>query len=131
LAFPVAHEIKRKRGRPKGSINKGGRKMVNEKSETIIELDRPRTLKLTFNAFCDAEGVVGHSVLRQDLGLSEIRALLWAGLKHEDRTLTIQKVGELLGDGAKMAEVMNVVASAVNDFFAAGEAEGVGDTPTG
>jgi len=105
--------------------------MPNEKGETIIELDRPRVFKLTFNAFCDAEGVVGHAVLKADLGLSEIRALLWAGLKHEDRTLTVQKVGELLPDGKKMTDVMNVVAAAVNEFFDAGEAAGAGDTPTG
>jgi hypothetical protein len=105
--------------------------MPNAKDEIVIELDKPRVFKLTFNAFCDAEGVVGHSVLRQDLGLSEIRALLWAGLRHEDRTLTIERVGAMLADGNKMTEVMNVVAESVNSFFASGEVEGTGDTQTG
>jgi len=101
-----------------------------ETSEYPITLDKPRVLKLDFNAFCDAEGVVGHTVIRTDLGMSEIRALLWAGLKHEDRTLTIAKVGEMIS-GDQLAPVMDVVTKAVAEFFASGEEEGTGDIPTG
>lgn len=109
----------------------GGRVMANrQKSELTIDLDRPRTFKLDFNALCEAEGVIGRSVLRQDLGLSEIRALLWAGLKHEDKTLTVQKVGTLL-TADKLTKVMTLVGDAVSEFFAVGEEVGAGDTPTG
>jgi len=101
-----------------------------ETSEYPITLDKPRTLKLDFNAFCDAEGVVGHTVIRTDLGMSEIRALLWAGLKHEDRTLTVAKVGEMIS-GKDLQPVMEVVTTAVAEFFATGEEEGTGATPTG
>lgn len=101
-----------------------------ENGEYPITLDRPRILKLDFNTFCAAEGVVGRSVVRQDLGLSEIRALLWAGLRHEDKTLTLEKVGSML-KGPTLTIAMEVVGSAVSDFFAAGEEEGAGATPTG
>lgn len=64
----------------------------------LIELDRPRHLKLSINAIADAERLEGRNLthLLAEGGISASRALLWAGLKWEDRTLTPEKVGDLM-----------------------------------
>jgi hypothetical protein len=62
--------------------------------------DRPRHLKYDINAIADIEretktGIT--ALLQQErLGFDSIRILLWGGLKHEDRTLTVEKVGDLI-----------------------------------
>jgi hypothetical protein len=64
-----------------------------------IELDRPRTLILSFNAFCKAEEVTGIPFLveqPQFSSLSTVRALFWAGLLHEDPTLTLEQAGDFI-----------------------------------
>lgn len=65
----------------------------------IIEIGgRPRTLRFDTNSICDFEQVTGVSVqqLSYRSGLHVTRALLWAGLKHEQPDLTLVKVGEWL-----------------------------------
>ena len=102
--------------------------MANPKrAEEQVTLDKPRTLRLDYNAMCAAEGVLGRTVIRQEVGLSEIRAIMWAGLKHEDRALTLERVGELLGE-ADLAEIMEKVGRCLNNFFTQGEADGTGST---
>ena len=91
--------------------------MANKRrGEAVITLDRPRNLKLTFNAMCEAEGVLKHAVVRGDFGLEDIRALLWAGMKHEDRSLTLNRVGDLMNE-ADIPLVMEQLAEALGDFF--------------
>jgi len=66
-----------------------------------IVLDKPRTLKLSFNAFVLVEQVTGRSMLSGELELSSLtalRAIMWAGLVHEDPALTLDVVGDLLED---------------------------------
>lgn len=77
-----------------------------------ITLDKERHLLLNLNAYCIAEDITGVNYIRKAAALSELnfrdlRALLYAGLKHEDPTLTLEKVGEIVGS---------------NDFGAVGDA---------
>jgi len=84
-----------------------------------IELDRPRNLRFDINAFADAEALIGASVLdvlSTETGLlrfSVQRALIWAGLKHEDPSLTPQRVGAMmqiwLESGKPLADLMKAV----------------------
>jgi hypothetical protein len=66
-----------------------------------ITLDRERHLRLNMNAMAEFEERVGESVVtifaegESKIGIKVIRALLWVGLKHEDRSLTIEKAGDL------------------------------------
>jgi len=61
---------------------------------------KPRRLRYDFNALADVEeraGVgIGALLSSERMGLNTIRLLLWAGLKHEDRSLTPEKVGDIL-----------------------------------
>jgi hypothetical protein len=67
-----------------------------------VELDRTRHLKFTPNALADAEermGVGYYSMIAPPLaGIRTIRCLLWAGLKWEDRSLTPEKIGNILDE---------------------------------
>ncbi|SMO48822.1 gene transfer agent family protein [Melghirimyces algeriensis] len=64
-----------------------------------IELDRPRRLKYDMNALTELEDALDRPVTQlndQSIGIKELRALLWAGLIHEDRELTLEGAGELV-----------------------------------
>ncbi|MFW6079005.1 MAG: hypothetical protein ACODAE_05250 [Gemmatimonadota bacterium] len=71
-----------------------------------------RRLRYDFNALCDLEDALGRplSALSEDsAGFREIRAMLWAGLIHEDPDLTLRDAGALLGrhieDGGRLEAV--------------------------
>jgi len=70
------------------------------KPSILIELDRPRNIRLNTNALVKAEEVLGRplSEFGTSFGLKEIRAMLWAGLLHEDQSLTLDAVGELMDE---------------------------------
>lgn len=63
-----------------------------------ITLDKVRHLKFTPNAIADAEAEMDKNLLLivQEGGVRATRALLWAGLKWEDRGLTPEKTGKLI-----------------------------------
>lgn len=64
-----------------------------------LRLDRVRTLVLSFNALCRAEEVTGINFLMGDFTFSSVRvlrALVWAGLIHEDPSLTLEGVGDMI-----------------------------------
>src|SRR5687768_11197914 len=65
------------------------------------EYNRPRSLKYDVNALADFEQETGMGfalMMNQRASFGATRAMLWAGLKHEDRALTIEDVGDLLSD---------------------------------
>ena len=65
------------------------------------ENGRIRSLKFDVNALADFEQETGmgfSQLMKQKAVFGAARAMLWAGLKHEDRGLTIERVGELLSD---------------------------------
>lgn len=67
-----------------------------------IALDRPRRLHYDTNAICDLEEKLGKPISAaldsQSAGFSMVRALLWAGIKHEDKGMTIERTGRILND---------------------------------
>ena len=76
-----------------------------------VQLDRPRTLVLDFNAYCRVEEVTGISLLVGQEAFSSMRmmrAIVWAGLLHEDPTLTLEGVGDLLQE-ANAEEVLGKI----------------------
>jgi len=59
-----------------------------------------RSLRFDLNALADFEQEVGMGIaqLMQTKAIfATTRALLWAGLKHEDRGLTVDRMGDLIG----------------------------------
>lgn len=69
---------------------------------------RLRYLKFDVNALADFEQEVGMGfaqLMKQRAMFGAARAMLWAGLKHEDRGLTIEGVGKLMSQYLKDEEV--------------------------
>lgn len=64
--------------------------------------DKPRHLKFDLNALADAEREVKTGITtlfnEERMGVDTVRIFIWAGLKHEDKALTINKVGEMIED---------------------------------
>lgn len=66
-----------------------------------IVLDKERNLLFDFNAFSELEDVYGSAEKAFDKlqkgSIKALRTLLWAGLVHEDESLTEKAVGKMLG----------------------------------
>jgi hypothetical protein len=90
-----------------------------QRGHVAIELDRVRRLKYDFNAVCELEDALGKPVTQlkqENVGFREMRAMLWAGLLHEEPDLTIQEAGALAGE----AESIEYVTEKVVEAFALG-----------
>jgi hypothetical protein len=60
-------------------------------------------LVMTYNAWCDVERVAGMNPFSMDeneafdlSSPSNVRVMLWAGLRHENPSLTLEQVGDML-----------------------------------
>lgn len=65
-----------------------------------VQLDKPRRLRFDVNALADLEEKMGVSFAMllhpSRAGFSSYRGLIWAGLKWEDRGLTLERAGNML-----------------------------------
>ena len=64
------------------------------KQGVTIILDKPRTLRYGINALAKIEEITGKALMQLDLsnvGIKELLGIVYAGLYHEDKTLTIEK----------------------------------------
>lgn len=91
---------------------------------------RRRTLRYDLNALADFEQEVGMGfaqLMKSRAIFATTRAMLWAGLKHEDSSLTIERVGELLTQymqlGGRVDEVLQTTFKAAMDQGALGKPE--------
>jgi len=89
--------------------------LTGQRFEVQINLDKPRLLRLDFNAFCKAEEVSGLSFLDWNGELTGVRlkALVWAGIVYDEgeRRLTYDEVGDALN--ATALDVIVAVTEAV------------------
>jgi hypothetical protein len=103
---------------------------------TEILLDKPRRLRFDLDALKDLEAAMGamplgtiHSQLGK-LGLTAVCLALWAGLKHEDATLTPKLTTKILQSylqgGGSISTVIETVSTAIDEcgLFHAEGAEG-------
>ena len=72
-----------------------------DENEVEIMLDKPRHLRLDLNAMVDYEKATNKSVwaLDENMTATDLRALLWACLRHEDETLLQHNVGRMITPG--------------------------------
>ena len=95
-----------------------------EKKPVTITLDRERVVFYDTNAICLAEEAMGRGVVEviaglrkaRNLSFRDARALLWAGLTHEDPSLTLEGLG-ILFRPSLMPKVVLAIVPALNDFF--------------
>ena len=94
------------------------------KKGVTINLDRPRTLRYGMNALATIEDITGKSILSLDLnnvGVKDLLAIVYGGLYHEDKTLTIEKVGELIDDYSDLTEIAEKIGEALTEAFGKGQ----------
>lgn len=80
-----------------------------------------RTLKFTLNAMAELEDKYGSvqaafDKLQKENSLKALRSVLWAGLLHEDPTITEQQVGDLI-DLASMQSMVTTLGDAMDAAF--------------
>ncbi|MDK0636891.1 hypothetical protein P5F55_14005 [Clostridium perfringens] len=92
--------------------------MAKQKKVVTIELDKERHLYYTLNSLELIEKLIGTSIdkLGENMNMSTLKVLLYAGLKHEDKNITVDEVGELVGfeDIEKVSEAINEAFKGLN-----------------
>ena len=106
-----------------------------------VDLDKPRELKFDIRATRDLENQLGKplGLILQDItnfGVNSIVAALWAGLKHEDKSITPNLSEKLfqtyVKDRKSMKSLMTKISAAMEEtgLFSTDETEDVeGNAP--
>lgn len=96
----------------------------------MVNLDRPHKLRYTTNALVSMEEIlskpIGQIVTEFSAGLfgfKDIRAILWAGMLHEDPKLTPEQVGDMIDEAESFAYVVQQVGEALRSAFGGMETE--------
>lgn len=86
-----------------------------------IDFDKPRQLHFDLSAIRDLEASMGGKPLASivgdlaSLGVTALVLALWAGLKHEDRTLNPKLVERMLEKYIDQKKSLRVLGRALND----------------
>lgn len=86
------------------------------KAGVTIQLDKPRTLRYGINALAKVEDLTGKPITALDLnnvGIKDLLVIIYAGLYHDDKTLTLEKVGDLIDEYSDI----NAIAAKVGEAF--------------
>lgn len=90
------------------------------KKSVTIELDKARNLRYGINALVTIEELTGKTITSLDLNklsVKDLRTILYAGLIHEDKELTPEKVGSLIDDYSNMATIAKQLGEAFTIAF--------------
>lgn len=85
-----------------------------EKKFVKINLDKERTLHYNLNALEKFEELTGVTVdkIGQSMSMKVLKALVFAGLMFEDKKLTLEQVGDMIG-----MEDIQRVSEAIGEAF--------------
>lgn len=89
-----------------------------------IELDRVRNFKYGMRAISMIEKRFKKNMAKIDLDnltMEEIAVVMWAGLYHEDKSLTPDKVMDLIDENNKFQEATSAMGEAIEEAFGTGE----------
>jgi len=86
-----------------------------------IQLDKPRKLRYTFNSVADLEEKAGTGIgalmSEEKIGFYTVRLLTWAGLKWQDKGLTLERTGNMIqtyfDNGGDFVTLMNFITVAL------------------
>ena len=92
-------------------------------SKEFVLDNKTRRLKYDFNAIADIEEKSGMGMAKifsaEMMGLHIIRLLIWAGLKHEEPGITIQRAGmvirDMMEEGYSLESIMELVVDALSN----------------
>lgn len=83
---------------------------------TFTVKDKSYTLRFTFNAIVELEEVIKKPITSFGdgaVGVKDIRAIIYAGLKWENQGLTLDRVGYLLDDYVEESSLEELITKAV------------------
>ena len=95
-------------------------------SYTPVELDKVRNFRYGMKAISTIEKKFKKPISKVDfenMTMEEIATIIWAGLVHEDKNLTVEKVMDLIDEKGNLQQVMQVVSEAMSAAFG-GKEEG-------
>lgn len=86
---------------------------------TPITLDKTRNFRYGMKAFSLIEKTLKVKSISQldfeNLSMEETATIIWAGLVHEDKDLTVEKVMDLVDEHSSIQEVAEVMGKAMTD----------------
>ena len=89
-----------------------------------IKLDKTRNFKYGMRAISLTEKYFKTTITKvdfQNLTMEDAATLIWAGLQHEDKELTPDKVMDLIDEYLDIETIMKSVEEALNDAFGVNE----------
>lgn len=98
---------------------------------TPIQLDKVRNFRYGMKALKRIEKMTGKPIMKLDmdnLSIEELSVMLWAGLVHEDESLTPDSVIDLIDDHSNMTDAAEVMGEAFSRAFDGGK-EGKKEIP--
>ena len=86
-----------------------------------IQADKARNLRYNFNALIKLEEAgIDITTLEQNISFKNINTLVWAGLIHEDKELTIEQAGDVIDEAMEhegLKGLMEKVGEAISLSF--------------
>ena len=96
---------------------------------TPIKLDKMRNIVLGFKAMQEFKNITGKSLTKLDFEDENLEVetivpvVFYAGLKHEDKELTLEKTVELLDEHLGLKGAIDLIPKIMEDAFGKIEAE--------
>lgn len=87
---------------------------------TTIVLDKSRNMRLGMKAISLVEKKLKKPMTKLDmdnLTMEDMATIIWAGLFHEDKSLTVDKVMDLIDEHSNIRVVMQAVGEAISQAF--------------
>lgn len=87
---------------------------------TTIQLDKSRNLRYGMKALHLIEKTLGKTMSKfdfDDLSQYDIAVFVWAGLVHEDATLSPELVMDIIDDHASIEHVVEAMSKALGESF--------------
>jgi len=95
-------------------------------SYTPVELDKVRNFRYGMKAISIIEKKFKKPIAKVDfdnLTMEDTATIIWAGLVHEDKNLTVEKVMDLIDEKGNLQQVMQAMSEAMNIAFGGGKEE--------
>lgn len=102
--------------------------MLNKSVPIVLADGKTHNIRFDYNALCALEDEFKISIadlgviLSGPIGLKQIRAILWAGLLHENESLTAKDAGALI-EVDSMAQLAEAISNALSAAFGTQKAE--------
>jgi L-fucose isomerase-like protein len=85
-----------------------------------VQLDKSRNLRYGMEAIDNVEEMLGIAINKLDmeeLTMRQAATLIWAGLVHEDNSLTVKQVMKLIDEYGDLQDVLQKMTDALDKGF--------------